>query len=194
MKHSRFPARCFVLVLLTLAVLAPSARAAVIISFADEAGGTRVNISGSLNTSGLSFSSALSFAELNLKTQELWFTGAPGDYRYASHFLPTPVWHSLNANGFSYSDVSGGDFGVSNFSIALPSGYSSGAALNTRFLIDGVSLGTLNPQSGVILTLGNGDTISVSVVPEPAASAALLGFGGLVIALVRRTRKKSGAH
>jgi hypothetical protein len=171
-------------------VFAP-ARAAVVIEFSDEAGGTRVNISGSLNTAGLSFSSPLPFEEMNLKESELWFTGAPGNYRFAFHSLPVPVWHSQDANGFAYSDFSGGDFGVSSFSIALPSDYVSEAPLTTRFLIDGLALATLNPQAGVIMTLGNGDTISVSVVPEPAASAFLMGAGGLVLVIARRRRMQS---
>jgi MYXO-CTERM domain-containing protein len=172
-------------------VVFASAQAAVVIEFSDEAGGTRVNVSGSLNTAGLSFGSPLSFEEMNLKESELWFTGAPGNYRFASHFLPVPVWHSQDANGFAYSDFSGGDFGVNSFSIALPSDYVSGAELTTRFLIDGLALTTLNPQSGVIMTLGNGDTINVSVVPEPAASAFLMGAGGLVLVIARRRRMQS---
>lgn len=169
----------------------PAARAAILVDFSSEGDSTRVNISGSLDTSGLSFGSPLSFGSLNMKSGELWFTAAPGNYRFASHSLPVANWHSLNVNGLSYSDVSGVDFGFNDMSIAVPSGYVSGSALSASFRIDGMALDTINPQAGVVMTLGNGDTISVSVapVPEPAVASLVLATVGLV--LIRRLPRRA---
>jgi hypothetical protein len=181
-------ARCLA-VLIGLVAFVSSARSAVIIEISPDGANTRVDVSGSLNTSGLSFGSPLAFASLNLKEMELWFTGSPDNYRFASHFLPVPVWHSMDANEFSYTFISGGDFGVNAFSIAVPANYVSGTPLTSSFVINGLDMETFNPQSGVILTLNNGDTVSVVAVPEPAVVALLLGVSSLGFTLVRRPRR-----
>jgi hypothetical protein len=56
-------------------------------------------------------------------------------------------------------------------------------------VINGLDMETFNPQSGVILTLNNGDTVSVVAVPEPAVVALLLGVSSLGFTLVRRPRR-----
>jgi len=159
----------------------------VIISLSDEAGGTRVNVSGSLNTTGLSFNGPFSTSILSMQAKNsLFFTGAPGSYRWASHGQTLSPWHDLSEDNLSFSDVSGIDFGFNFSIIVIGDGYVSGTTFNTSYLIDGQSLASINPQNGVVLTLSNGDSVSVSAVPEPSLGLVFLGAFGLLL----RTRRK----
>jgi|SaaInlStandDraft_1057018.scaffolds.fasta_scaffold41491_1 hypothetical protein len=173
---------------ISLTWCAATANAGVIIDLNDELGGTRVSISGSLDTSGLSFAGSVPSSFLNMQDNtELWFSGGPGNYTGASHGQTVANWHALDVTGLSFSDVTGTDFGFNQFNVNLPVGYVSGNSISSRFLIDGLSLTDINPQAGVVLTLGNGDTVTVnsaSSVPEPS-SFVLFSVLGIVL-LVRR--------
>ena len=152
-------------------------KADMLLSFSDEAGGTRVIASGNINTSGLGFGSPSASVNLAMNFGNgLIFTGGSGPWKVASTGQSVPVWHELNESSLSFSDASGQHFGFDGGSIVLPFGYISGSEINSSFLINGKSMNDINPSSGTVLTLNNGDT--VSVIPEPVTLAFVGIFGG----------------
>ena len=169
--------------------LAGGANGAVTITFSAEGDNTRTTITGSINTTGLTFSSPIggagSFGMSN--NRDLQITKAPGRWIHADHGLTLPTWHSIDeAQTIDADDITGRDFGIEGTKIFLPESYTSESEINTDFRILR-KLSEIDPQSGVILTLGNGDTVSVLVVPEPSSSL-LLGLGGIAV-LLRRVRR-----
>lgn len=169
------------------AVLATAAacQAAVVISFTDEAGGVRVNVTGSLNTTGLSFGSNFTSSGINMQVGREIYLRNGSSYKFASHGGTVPVWHSLSAQSLPNSGITGNLFGINAGNVMVSSNYVSGTPFTTSVLLTGQTIATMQPKAGVILTLNNGDTVSVNAVPE--ASSALLGsLAGL--ALLRRRR------
>ncbi|MGE9294389.1 MAG: hypothetical protein ACQKBW_12300 [Puniceicoccales bacterium] len=165
--------------------------AAININFTAAGANTQVDITGSLNTTGLSFGTPLTYEVLNMQDHiELWATIGPGNYAFAPHGQVIPEWMDLDELAMSYSSVDGDTFGVNAYNVALPENYVSGSAFSLSFIIEGFTLEEINPQSGTILTLGNGDTVSVSGIPEPGYYAGIAGAAGLGFIAWRRFARR----
>ena len=170
--------------------LAGGANGAVTITFSAEGDNTRTTITGSINTTGLTFTGPIGGpGNFGMPSNTgLQITQAPGRWMYADHGIALPTWHSIDeVHTIEATDITGKDFGIENTIIILPESYTSGSEINTDFLIKR-KLSEIDPQSGVILTLGNGDTVSVLVVPEPS-STLLLGLGSMGLLLRRASRR-----
>jgi hypothetical protein len=72
--------------------------------------------------------------------------------------------------------------------LLVPGGYVSGAHLSNSTTFADVTLASLGLSAGqTVYTFGSGDTVTVSVVPEPATSA-LIALGGISLFALRRRR------
>lgn len=177
--------------LILIGPFATVANAALTLTFRPESNGTRLQITGSLDTTGLNFSGPLPFTS-NFRTMDLGyqlaFTVAPGGYFAAEHRRPVSAWHSVSSTDLTLLDVSGGDFLINDRFIAIPEGYVSGEPFYSSFLIDGVSLQDMGLQEGIILSLANGDTVSVTAIPEPSGTM-LVGLASFGLMLLRDRKR-----
>lgn len=185
--------RSLIVAIITFGSLVGGANAAVMISYSDTINGVKIDVSGTLNTSGLTF---IPFNEttahpgfVHMANQDTLFIAedysVSGGYQFAAHGQTVPTWHALDQNSVP-SMVLGSSFGINHVNVTVPLGYVSGTPLDTSVVLTNETVASLNPSNGLILTLANGDTIT-SVVPEPSSSI-LIGLGFMSLTC-RRSRR-----
>ena len=181
--------------LLTALAVAPAAQSAVIIDIVESGANVVATATGSINTAGLTFFSAASTSVgVRPATPRIRAgTGSATDL-YNVAFTSS----SAIGSGSSFTAASSGTgsvFGISSSTtLNLPSGYVSGAAINstatwnsTTFAGLGLTEGSYDFTWGAG---GNADSITVNVgaVPEPSAYAAIAGVSLMGFAAWRRRR------
>ncbi len=193
------------LTLLLLSACSRPAAADVIINFEEVGGNVRATYSGTLDLSGLSFTSGNS----SLNVHRVGSTGGgrfinsyphgSGVNQYTDPFASVPdVWKTgsfVNVNGGHGGDHFVVYNGGTNPLRLLASDITGTTWNGSGFLQwDSTTIAGLDLDLSVdrIWTLnnGSGDTITMSAVPEPSAAASL-GLIGAVFSL-RRRRRASG--
>ncbi|MBC2601612.1 PEP-CTERM sorting domain-containing protein [Puniceicoccus vermicola] len=165
---------------------------AIVITIQNDGSDVLATGSGSANTAGLSgFANAIAAPGIDSSLARV-FIGSS----FASidrYDLPVGGPTAIGSVGPAYPNSGGGQvFGVlggSNYLI-LPSGYSSGDSLSGFSRFTNTSINDLGLSSGNYTwnwgSGANADSLTISVVPEPSAYAALAGLLTLGIAVCRR--------
>ena len=89
------------------------------------------------------------------------------------------------------TSVSGDPFGLYQNSLVLPEGWTSGSQISGQMTWENTTLENLgydSSQDHVWILRGTDDTITMTVVPEPATYGLVLGFIALLFARYRKSR------
>ena len=171
------------LAVLTVLATAPAVSAALVMNLSQQGPDVVLVASGSIDLTGMSFfsSSASAAAFMYPSSGILLTSGAYDLYLTGADSAP-----SFGAGTSSSGSNNGGAaMGMWGGAVVVPAGYTSGTLMSNTSLFPGTTLAALGADiGGYGLTLNNGDTISLNVVPE--ASSALLGLAGAGLLLRRR--------
>lgn len=180
---------------LTISLLgAGHAQAAIESILFEDNGDVVFEYSGSINTDGLSTLNAGGFTGGQIDPSKgIVYSMAPGISPDVYEIAPVPAFGSIFGAGNEVRSHTGDSFGFANDfggELLLAPGYVSNDNLLGRAVFEGTSFAEFGVIPGTYsVDIGNGDTITLTVVPEPT-SLALLGLGGL--ALFRRSRTARG--
>ena len=184
---------------LTVAVMAPNpARSAVIINFEETGGSVTMNLSGSLDIAGTSFSFSTPFFTTFFSptssfgpNASILVTGNNVADIYFGLSGPSVVG-SATGSFFPANPSSTSFWLMPTFNeIGVPAGYASGDPLNATLTFTGQSFASMGLTAGdqFVWTLPN-DTITMNIVAASAPAGlplALAAFGA--VALIRRRRR-----
>jgi hypothetical protein len=181
-----------------LVALCGMAQASVLTLTLNEDGGNLVaTVSGSLNTSALTFNGNSFWNGIMSPLEGVLIVGPTG-----TGSVTVALWNlqfndsafglntmNLPPNSFS-SDVAGID--LSHDRVMVPNGYVSGTELTGSATWNSQSFSSQNINQGTYTATYNDGTdsvvLQVGAIPEPG-SALLIGCAGLLIAGYRRSRK-----
>jgi hypothetical protein len=180
--------------LIALSSLATRGYAAIVMSIAPAGDNVVLSFSGSLNISGLTKVDVVAgnYGAINGSNNVYFsFNSAQADAYVNS--ISSVIMQSPTSETTGVDDIATGDtFGVflDGDDIYLPDGYISGSQISGSSIFPDTSLAELGLTPGVtgfVATLnnGSGDTVSLSVIPEPS-SALLLGLGSLAVLFHRK--------
>lgn len=177
---------------LSLIVCASSAQAAATMSFQEVGGNVVGTLSGSLNLSGMTFTSGWISNAIGVSPVEgLFGTGAIGSMQ--DGYLDQIAGGAWGPGGVILASSTTGDavfMDGAGDDLWLPTGYVSGSALSGTLTFVGASFASLGATPGNhVYTLSSGDTLTVSVgaaVPEPGSLALALMSMSLLGLSVRR--------
>jgi hypothetical protein len=194
------PMKKAMLALGVMASLAGSAQAALLFSIAQVGADVVVTGSGSLNLGSVDAStgpgSGTPWVYLNMNSIGVGPTGAGNGYTV----YPTSETGGFGGGSYFPADSASGDlFGFAGlagpYSLMVPSGYVSGAALSGSATYNNKTLADLGFTAGDSLhvswgTSPNTDSFTATVVPEPHQYAMVAGLGLVGIGLWRRHARK----
>lgn len=153
------------------------------------------NVSGSANLTGLSFSanqSGSAFLRASSSVSARFGGGINVDWDlYSGASGPAaigPGTSSFSILSASQGSGSGPRVGISSNSIILPDGYIDGASITASTTWLNQDFSSMGLAMGDYTWTWSSDSLNISVVPEPAYSAILIGF--LAVFLVYQGRKK----
>jgi len=189
-----FAALCAVMTL----GLSSAATAAVVVNTWEDGGNVEIVYSGTLDTTGLSFS-LFTINDAVIRPDLDVFVNLFGDFDYTSGAF-TAVTGAAGPGSEALPTLSLGDsFALSSSSggeLGLPRGYVSGSSINGGMTFAGATLSSLGFNTGdVVYTLSSADTITWKIGVAPAAVPLPAGLplviGGLGALGFLRLRRKS---
>ncbi|MEI7850704.1 MAG: hypothetical protein WCH86_02620 [Kiritimatiellales bacterium] len=185
-------------ILILMAGLCGMAQATVVVNVNQVGSDIVWDWSGSLNTTGATLADTFGGFSAYVRPYyvEMPLYGAPQNtYAYS---ISGPSFGDLGdgsaVNGFT-TKSGNTSFGISSYGsqVWLAQFYTSGSSIYGTNVMANKTLSGIGLNGGTYewTVTGNGDKITVNVIPEPA-SALLIGCGGLLVVGYRRMRKSYG--
>ena len=188
-------------------ILLPADRveAAVTVTVTEAGGNVVFSASGTLNTTGLTYDAGgLTSAGIRPdppstnSDHTVWTLGAdPGTGLATDGYLGFSNFGGIIGPGTSFIAATSGTgdrFGINDEYLILPEGFVSGASIASSSVFASADFSTLGLSEGTyVWDWGdgdglNGDTLTLTVVPEPATTGLIAGLALLGFAAYRRRR------